>query len=1107
MARVRGGGVLVNPQLAETPSQEPTRAGAVRGGGVLVNPEARLAQQKARREEMSAEPGVFQKVTGGLLGGLREEPAIGFLLNKIIDQFPDATQEQLDRYSEKVKNSTIAQAFEIVGEYGPQFYGLGKLFQGGRFLARQGVAAFGNKKIAEVGVAKAIETQVGRTALRQLPQRKQALIEKMLVPKGEQAGSKLLAIPAAERYAEVLGGNLAIGAGIGAEEAIQGAPLGESARTALVAAAFGAGLEGSLSVIGRQFIRSTRMVDRAVVNSWWGETAKPALEASVASLESSEMKLIGVTQKVLGVKTQQMDLFRGAELAKVRGTISKAERVAALEAESAGYSLTEGIVDFGTKAGRIAEGKALGTKIKQVRSDIKAAKTYLEEGPTAFYRSERPYNPDSNGFRLLLAKGRLNLIQTPESLKGMFGRMGMKVFESFDEVFSGFTMLKDQNIHDLKKSLLKATQAMGFKGKNALPDSPSWYPVQDAWELSGEAGLREYMATIGRADSADDIVEVFLELKTAFTKAHQPLVAVGAERAFTASDKRTLGVTEFMPHRAARIDDGDVRAKMIEALGETKAHTLFEKTQRDGLAKNGSIDYNRHVRGTLQQKINGTWVEGGKPLPFNPNMWDNSLQYLNEAGLRNLYAKKFGFTGTLNQKAATGVAGGGAAEVMTVRDILADAMIKEGSSPALTSMILDIGLQHKYYDQAMRRASQIFTSVQTAEKMGLGVVANMTQPMNNILMSGLRATVRGGLGATKGVNRDVLMANTALAESVITTPGTVFGGRALAGSKAGLSKIGSVAERVAYGVLTYTGFSAVERWNRVWSGMVGHTVLLDTIGKGLRGQLRGKTLDISRRRFQAMGLNLDDVLKQVREGGDEFLAGGTFDDIALTSMFSSHKFAPIRDRAQFKTSQTTQFNPPSPLRTPILWSHPLGRVATQFKSFALGQGRFIRDAVFAEAAQGNLAPMAYFLSIYPIAGEAVGDIKALIKDKERKSDGVLRFAENMSYVGGIGMFTDLWSSAKWGAGSVLEFGLGPTASDAADLLSFMVRGDAGGALKQVQRTPTYHVVSAILKAPVVTTAALFELADVLKDRESTPTPTTIDLGTLRSRDRALNKQP
>jgi len=171
--------------------------------------------------------------------------------------------------------------------------------------------------------------------------------------------------------------------------------------------------------------------------------------------------------------------------------------------------------------------------------------------------------------------------------------------------------------------------------------------------------------------------------------------------------------------------------------------------------------------------------------------------------------------------------------------------------------------------------------------------------------------------------------------------------------------------------------------------------------------------------------------------------------------------------------------PVSRVDAPFYWSTPTGRVATQFKSFALKHMEFLREFVWDEAMRKNPMPLLMLGITAQLMGEPVGNVKAWIRGKKRVGDeedvslmnmvaglpvvqsgadafgvdlshkeniiatkpGVVsrRLVDNMLQIGGIGLATDFMSAVqhqRWGG--LLNFLVGPSVSALDDM--------AGGAL-------------------------------------------------------------
>jgi hypothetical protein len=233
-------------------------------------------------------------------------------------------------------------------------------------------------------------------------------------------------------------------------------------------------------------------------------------------------------------------------------------------------------------------------------------------------------------------------------------------------------------------------------------------------------------------------------------------------------------------------------------------------------------------------------------------------------------------------------------------------------------------------------------------------------------------------------------------------------------------------------------------------------------------RLRGNNLDKGRRTLGELGLDLDVLAKQL-------------DDMGPRQFFANSKYLSMEEGAVMRGAQKTQFFPGT-TRTPLYWRHPIGRVALQFKTFAVGQTRFFRDAVLNEWSHGNRAPMATLLAFGPIAGEAVGDIKSLITDRDRPTDGVERYFENFTYIGGLGLFTDVLGQARWG--NLESVFLGPTFGDLTEMGEALISDEGEGILRLGKRQPAFKSGAFLAGAANDLYETLDEYLDLPDDNDS-----------------------
>lgn len=140
-----------------------------------------------------------------------------------------------------------------------------------------------------------------------------------------------------------------------------------------------------------------------------------------------------------------------------------------------------------------------------------------------------------------------------------------------------------------------------------------------------------------------------------------------------------------------------------------------------------------------------------------------------------------------------------------------------------------------------------------------------------------------------------------------------------------------------------------------------------------------------------------------------------------------------------RISQETQFST-KPGELPYGWNTSIGKVLTQFKSFAYKQTGFMKDQavrVASEASQGNFKPLTNALIAYgvaaPVVGEVVNDLKAIINNKEREDTDTLseRYISNILAASSFGLLDSTGALfGQYGPGGVTSTLLGPTAGDA-----------------------------------------------------------------------------
>lgn len=124
---------------------------------------------------------------------------------------------------------------------------------------------------------------------------------------------------------------------------------------------------------------------------------------------------------------------------------------------------------------------------------------------------------------------------------------------------------------------------------------------------------------------------------------------------------------------------------------------------------------------------------------------------------------------------------------------------------------------------------------------------------------------------------------------------------------------------------------------------------------------------------------------------------------------------------------------------PYFWRTNVGKVMTQFKSFAFKQTGFMKDEgkrVLSEGVRGNVKPLINALAVFgiaaPIAGEIVNDFKSLVRNKKREDVDSFteRYFSNILSATSFGLLDSTSALfGEFGATGVVSTLGGPTAGD------------------------------------------------------------------------------
>jgi hypothetical protein len=302
-------------------------------------------------------------------------------------------------------------------------------------------------------------------------------------------------------------------------------------------------------------------------------------------------------------------------------------------------------------------------------------------------------------------------------------------------------------------------------------------------------------------------------------------------------------------------------------------------------------------------------------------------------------------------------------------------------------------------------AERGMASLQVATHLGLAVTAHLGQPLNVVVMAGLRPALKGFL--------DLIASPEEALEFAIRAGATAS--PAIDAVRESLrSEFGTLGSRV----LRATGFNVVDRWRRVYAAQVAKYLPEEMIAR-----LRRNPSD-SYARKMLLELNIDP---------DRALAHGLADEDFY--------------KAGQRLASLTQFDY-TPEHLPVGWrANPYSRMLFMFKRYFYAQTKFMKDHVLMPALEhGEFRPLIYTALLFPTVGELVGDIRMLVRHGDPNwgrpgwDNYVDRLVDNYATAGGLGILHDLFYALASPSDSLAwDFVAGPVLADAVEAIR-SVRG-------------------------------------------------------------------
>lgn len=298
-------------------------------------------------------------------------------------------------------------------------------------------------------------------------------------------------------------------------------------------------------------------------------------------------------------------------------------------------------------------------------------------------------------------------------------------------------------------------------------------------------------------------------------------------------------------------------------------------------------------------------------------------------------------------------------------------------------------------DEGLTHFFNSLKSYQVVTKLGLAQINNATQTLNTVARTNVRSLFN--------VLRNIALEGPEPAKDFALRTGATLN----ATRNEFLQSIGAPEKSWGNTFLKWTGFSWIEKWNRIFAANMGKDYAKQTFSAIKAGK---KTLvpGENARRLSELGINVEEALKKGTLSDDDLIKAGQT----------------VVNSSQFKGGA---------LDLPLFWTSRAGKVVTQFKTFQFQQAKFVRDSILRETARGNFKPMSSFLAFGAALGYPVKELKDWLTQRKPAPQGASQLLDIYSSVGGFGIFADtLRASQKFGAGA--KFLAGPTITTAGEAI-------------------------------------------------------------------------
>jgi hypothetical protein len=578
------------------------------------------------------------------------------------------------------------------------------------------------------------------------------------------------------------------------------------------------------------------------------------------------------------------------------------------------------------------------------------------------------------GSNLGLAKlGFIRLLTTAEGMAGKMGpvsKLALKLADDADiDSFLAKAVL-GVKLADRMKRAARAMREAGFKApRNPNANQGQFFnPVVEVYTTPGQ-GMQAVQARFGpKVASIMREFEVDYQdvekLQRAGLKIkipdHAELTAAGQANFFPqflrdrAFRTRTVKGLKRYLKRTLDLDDD---------VAESQASRIMDPPDR-----HKGDHFTHSLEGLLSMEIPRLYGTPHHKMQMGLDLLDNP------------FAAHFKFMGGVEHTYAVARRFGPKNEV---RQSLEKLAMEGGENSTLLANFMDNIVGTRWDRGLFSRFVQGVNDFEAAARLGYMAIPNLLQtPANNPLVFGLRESATGLFRTLRGQKLPKRYAHLGAAQQQKMMDYMMEHFAGIGGRETWHS-------RIADATLSTIQANRVEMFNRYSTMMTAQSFLTRKLAQSTAGRLRGRELDNARQVFADIGLDLGAGTSRVHAGLEAFDDGEWM-------------------RALFRAARRTQFTPTGAVKPIALSQSPAFRLPFLFNTFALNQGRLMRDYVFAEAARGNMAPASHFIAIHPLIGEVLNQFKENVRGKYQRlvtpfGPAVSRGIEDILMVGAFGM--------------------------------------------------------------------------------------------------------